>query len=399
MRMLLVGDTHLSDYIWNNRPKIYGDSYFALEQVGFLAIRRKVSAVVLAGDILDVTRNVPSVLYHLAKFLAKMVENDIFVYFVSGQHCKHDPPWPNVLNMSKKVIHLPSSGENFTIAGSDFLDKAEFQEVLQSPRVRDVALFVCHQTIKDFMGNVGDPQASISDFNPTTKQLVFIGDKHEFHDVTVPEKELRVISPGSTHMRSINEPAAKFVFEWDAKGDPHDVIKYQLASRHKLKVDLVGKWETGNVDHIVQDTKNWLKEQLWHADEVNWWCQFNHWPEFSPELLDSVRQPIVQLRLPSDATEIISAFSNICDTYNAHLFIKVVGTTETKMAAELEDPEARATPTMSQSLKVALGCENSTEEELDSDVAYQLADRLLQGGEPASVLQDFAKEGENYDNN
>jgi len=248
------------------------------------------------------------------------------------------------------------------------------------------------------MGNVGDPQASISDFNPTAKQLVFIGDKHEYHDVTVPEKGLRVISPGSTHMRSINEPADKFVFEWDSEGDPHNTVRYKLLSRRKLKVDLVGKWELGNVDHIMQDTKNWLNDELWREDEANCWCSTNM-PEFSPELLSSVRQPIVQLRLPSDATQIISAFSNICDTYNAHLFIKVVGTTETKMAAELDGSAARTTPTMNQSLKVALGREAATKEELDTDVAYQLADRLLQGGEPASVLQDFAKEGETNDIN
>jgi hypothetical protein len=398
MRMLLVGDMHLSDRIWNNRPKIYGDSYFALEQVGHLAITRDVNAVVLAGDLLDVTRNVPSVLYHLAKFLAKMVDHDILVYFVNGQHCQHVPAWPNVLNMSKKVIHLPDLAENSTISGSDFLPKDQFQAVLKEPRVRDSSLFVCHQTIKDFMGNVGDPQASISDFNPTAKQLVFIGDKHEYHDVTVPEKGLRVISPGSTHMRSINEPADKFVFEWDSEGDPHSTVTNQLLSRHKLKVDLVGKWESGNVDHIMQDTKNWLNDELWREDEANCWCSTNM-PEFSPELLSSVRQPIVQLRLPSDATQIISAFSNICDTYNAHLFIKVVGTTETKMAAELDGSAARTTPTMNQSLKVALGREAATKEELDTDVAYQLADRLLQGGEPASVLQDFAKEGETNDIN
>jgi len=73
----------LNDRIWTNR-RIFGDSYFAWEQIVKLALEQEVRAVILAGDVLDKQINGSGPIHALLAGLYQLQEGGIEVWAARG---------------------------------------------------------------------------------------------------------------------------------------------------------------------------------------------------------------------------------------------------------------------------------------------------------------------------
>lgn len=237
MRVLFTADLHLSPTIWKQK-KIFGDSYFAWSLVVKAAIESECQAVVLAGDVLDKQVNNAETAVRLKRGLDQLNKAGIVVYYIQGQHEFQDTPW---ISLDSEAIWLDKLeepvdlGGGFMMSGFDFGDQEKLIENLNSEKTASSNVLVCHQVWDNLMG-IGDCQASFDDI-PEHVLLTVTGDYHVTKRVDSPRL---VLSPGSTHMRSIDEPEDKFVYLVDFHDTDHEIeiCKLPIASRRKITLDL-----------------------------------------------------------------------------------------------------------------------------------------------------------------
>lgn len=215
--LLLTADWHLDRAAWGRHPDATGDSLYALRQIVDHAARLD-CPVIAAGDVFD-TAEPDSATVHAA--VGELDRLGLPVYFVQGQHERASPPW---LALSPHAVHLHARRvrlDGITIAGWDYCpDLSEAKSFLLND---PVDLFVTHQVFAEVMLSSVRSTGRLADIPPTVVRVVS-GDYHQ-HRVTsharyqAPDVEL--ISPGSTHFRSVNEPPLKAVYHLDAQGRLH----------------------------------------------------------------------------------------------------------------------------------------------------------------------------------
>lgn len=204
-RILIASDLHLSQRIWQHRP-IFGDSYSSWRQLVTLAIDYEVTAVILAGDLLDRQSNVSEPVCEFAAGLNRLISAGIAVYYVQGQHEMQETPWASlvrgVLHINDKLVDIAG----LKVYGMDFRSATQLQESLRRIPA-EANVLVAHQVWADFMGDIVHSQGSFADI-PGNIEVLITGDYHKTVLHQLPSG-LHVLSPGSTHMRAINEPAKK----------------------------------------------------------------------------------------------------------------------------------------------------------------------------------------------
>lgn len=236
MKILVTSDLHLSDRIWRHYP-IEGDSYHSWNQIVDLAINHSVDAIILAGDILDKQQNLSYPIQNLLAGIHRLQTAAISVYYTQGQHEYQQRPWmdadPDTHWLNHEDLVTPTG---WRIVGCDYKDHDNFQSFLSSDRAKSADILVCHQVWKDFMGDIGKPQGEFADIPPNVKVLI-TGDYHEH--ICQKFADLIVLSPGSTHMRSISEPEEHSVFllNLSDKSNKPKIKSIPLVTRRCLHVD------------------------------------------------------------------------------------------------------------------------------------------------------------------
>lgn len=235
MKILVASDLHLSDRIWRHRL-IMGDSYHAWKQIIQIALDHEVDAVILAGDVLDAQANLAEPIRELIAGIRQLQEKKITVYYTQGQHEYQRVPWlaaiPGTVWLHTADLVSP---EGWQIVGCDYQNREGLQTFLRSARATSADILVCHQVWAEFMGDVGKPQGAFTDI-PENVRVLITGDYHE----TIIQKyeDLIVISPGSTHFRSVSEPEDKSVVLLSlASRKVAPVIKLiPLATRRRINI-------------------------------------------------------------------------------------------------------------------------------------------------------------------
>lgn len=230
---IFCADTHLDLGAWAHRPRLRGDSVFALTQIVDMAERRNVQAVVFAGDFFDVRKPPSEVISAVRRQLDRLQANDITPYFIQGQHDLASPPWLCAIHSGPVWLHRQHVvlGDSINVYGIDWQPADKVQEELQQVPP-GIDLLVMHQVWGDFMGDITLPECHFSDLPDVG--TIFTGDYHS--SVHEQRGELEIISPGATHARAANEPGTHRVtilqddgsFEWS-----------KLRSRHKLTISVL----------------------------------------------------------------------------------------------------------------------------------------------------------------
>lgn len=213
-RLLLTADWHLDRRAWARHPDATGDAFYALHQIRLLAAEYNVP-VVAAGDLFDAA-DPDSYTVSLAVDALNLFPAP--VYFVQGQHERSTPPW---LNLSDRAVYLHARRvevNGFSLSGWDYC--ADVGEAHQFLVAHPADLFVTHQVWAEAMDTAARSTGKLADL-PVGCYRVLSGDYHE-HRVTRHPREggpdVELISPGSTHFRSVNEHPLKAVFLMRADG-------------------------------------------------------------------------------------------------------------------------------------------------------------------------------------
>ena len=367
MRLLVTSDTHLSDKIWKHRP-IEGDSYHSWWQIINLTADLDCDAIVIAGDILDKQNNLSRAIEELMAGLRELDRREIEVYYNQGQHEYQSVPW---LSLDKKVTWL----NDYTVqcgqldmTGSDFLNNEGLQEYLKSSEVSEVEILVCHQVWLEFMGELCKPQGSFADIPDNVKYLI-TGDYHEhiYHKYG----NLTVLSPGSTHLRSISEPEDKYVFTMDIpdEGGKVKIQSIPLYTRRKISIDT----------RSILEFKDFMD-----AIEVHLALSAEYAEDHSFE--DNLKTPLMWLTFPQGDVDLCNKIMKLV-AGRAHMFYKPVKqvTKESLEPVLLDHIEASDRVSM-------FNCLSNYIDVKKKPKTHDLATRLLEAPDPEQALYKWIKD-------
>lgn len=212
---VMTADWHMDRRPWARHPSAEGDSLYALNQIVDIAREFDVD-LIGAGDLFD---TVDPDSYVVSQTLDSLNRLPREVLYVQGQHEKSDPPWlslcPKATNLHRRrAILRAHTGEHVHVYGLDYCPSLK-DELEQNPLPANIDLLVTHQVWKELMQRSAGSTASVRDLPPHVR-TVFTGDYHKHLAETFArgqnEAPVTLWSPGSTHCRSSNEPAEKYVY-------------------------------------------------------------------------------------------------------------------------------------------------------------------------------------------
>ena len=270
--LIVCSDCHLSNTIWTKYPQIKWDSFCSFEFIARYAIKQNRAnsnryGIILAGDVIDKKEVNSEVARFLRRTLDLLEEYKIPVYYIQGQHELSDSPWLSSLSDWPTYIDYIKSGDyllfgGYKIVGLDYRPKHEIKEALDNIPETEIEnlILIMHQAFSDFFGREGD--ISLTDLLGICS-YVFSGDIHKHERVTVKGHHCLVVegfSPGSTHIRAIDEPTRKYFYELRRSGE---VKSISVPTRPIIRID-----ETGNISELPEMVKSTINKRQAKCDRL-----------------------------------------------------------------------------------------------------------------------------------
>ena len=215
--LVFCADTHLCERTWASRPTLVNDAFYSFEQIVNYAINSGAEGVVCAGDMFDVRKPPSAVLRFFRDQISKLEDKRIAFYYIQGQHDLVSPTWASTV--SDWPVLLDSAGTikldtGFSIAGFSWTPVDQLADRLPDVYGADVA--VLHQVWVEFMGDHVATEGRLADVKECN--TIFTGDYHHNSILSIDNivgDKLTVVSPGSTNLRKIDEPARKYFYTAD----------------------------------------------------------------------------------------------------------------------------------------------------------------------------------------
>jgi predicted phosphodiesterase len=301
IRLLSTSDWHLQERAWRRHPDLAGDAVFSLKQIVDRAVEEKVDAVIGAGDLIDTVDPTPSIQVQAHEQFDRLQEAGIPFYFIQGQHernavrARFDAhPWPR--HFHRRLVTIGG----LKMYGLDWQASHQLLTELEEAADLQIGLFVCHQVWggPDFMGTLPGVEGQLED---CPAPVVLTGDLHQHKTVKLKREDgstLRVFSPGSTCMQSIDEPPEKAF--WELEFNRNKLVDYKsvkLITRpfHTFSLD-----DIGGLDDLCEDAK----EGNFYDDDI-------------PEV---VRTPIIHVDYPDNLPDVYDRLMTAFDN-QAHVFL------------------------------------------------------------------------------
>lgn len=234
---IVSADWHLDQHAWADRRSVCGDSILAFQFLTELA-RKSGLILIGAGDLLDKRLNVAETV----NLLRSELDSLGVVLHVQGQHDLREVSWLKAVAPDHSVW-LPQYNREvgvyplgpFNVWGIDWTPSAELPARLEEiPEHTDI--LVLHQVCSELMGKIVTPELSLESIPHAT--TVIVGDYHvhkRLELIGATGQTLQVLSPGSTNLRAINEPAEKFCY---VLFDDGHVESIRIPSRRVLSFEL-----------------------------------------------------------------------------------------------------------------------------------------------------------------
>lgn len=340
--IVIFADSHLEWSAWANRPEICGDSLFSFHQIVEKACEWEASSLIGAGDIFD-SPNQPEV---VTRFWLECMETchsySIPVYTIKGQHDHRsglDPAKARQVYDDLQIRDYPDSPSALSrhvqsldgqyacdglITGLSY--KPQTPENLKS-LYRDAPgapILVTHQVYSRFARG----KARLEDV-PDRFNMVITGDFHEFHALVQPRpsgNDLIVVSPGSTCMQSIDEPADKyFLVIAEKKNVPEglEMVISEIPGKGYQSTEHLGLYRyllKTRRFFSVSSSKEGFTDALRSITKT-------------PDLPDTINAPLVQVHLTGRSPELTQlAREAIGD--RGHLFFKYPGSNKDNNTAQ-----------------------------------------------------------------
>jgi len=291
-------DNHLAPHIWIRRPDIAGDSYFGFEQLVDACLELGTD-LLLPGDVFDKTRPDPATIAFARQQLCRLAAAGLDIFYIQGQH-EFDAvtPWLSAISDHVEYIDRKLVGaRGINLYGLDWRYRGEInQELAKVPHSCDILL--AHQMWTDFVGRFSEGECRFSEV-PHARMMT-TGDYHRtiaIESACADGSIMQVLSSGSTHIRSIDEPADKYCFviyddlSWDAR---------------PLKSRAVGRYRASDSKRLDELCENWDKKRS---------ALFSASAALPPNLM----KPIICIEYDSEIPEAAARIANLVGT-DAHLF-------------------------------------------------------------------------------
>ncbi len=240
-------DTHVSEAIWPNKPKIRNDSFFGLSQLVDLAIEVQ-APLVLAGDcleLLDTQTPTSATVKFVQNQIERLRQANQRLYYVSGQHDRAKPSWLNAIHdwatdVSGRMFQL---GEHVWY-GVDYQENRAL-ELMLAHKPKTYGL-VCHQRWAEFGGG-RNYQGKLVDVQEC--KVLITGDMHS--KIYKKIGKMHAFSPGATHKRQVSEPDKHFAMVATDTGEfQFKRIKSRLTYRASITMGVDVRHQ---LDRIVQE--------------------------------------------------------------------------------------------------------------------------------------------------
>jgi DNA repair exonuclease SbcCD nuclease subunit len=211
LNILHIADTHL-------RATQYGrlsrgrDFTAAFMDVIRTAIRMKVDAVLLTGDILDTTRPVSESVDTLKEVNKMAVEAKLRVLVSAGNHELAKPNWTSIVGSDGEFGLIAIENESFELNGVRFnaLEYASNQTFLDREKeMPDADILLWHGQVREFL-NFPSEKALTLDELPSRYHMILLGDIHVHESKRAHDGTTYVAYPGSTEVVRSSEDLEKW---------------------------------------------------------------------------------------------------------------------------------------------------------------------------------------------
>jgi DNA repair exonuclease SbcCD nuclease subunit len=244
-KILHTADNHLRDTQYARRSR--GEDFAkALLDVIHTAIRRRVTVVLIPGDLLDSTRPSPRIIEFLKTVDSLACKHGIQVLVTSGNHDLTDPHWAKIAGVESqracglRIIdnELVTLANGLTIYGQPFVNKEKWLTIKDTLPAADILMF--HGMIAELTHFKSESAIDLAQLPTDRYQVIALGDIH--HRKYVRVGACLVGYPGSTELCESSEDENKTVTEltFDDNGRlvNEDPVFLPVKTRHVLRFKL-----------------------------------------------------------------------------------------------------------------------------------------------------------------
>jgi hypothetical protein len=377
---VLTSDLHIDEHAWADRPDLRGDSQDAFAQIVDYAVANRLP-IIAAGDLIDKKRNDAAPIGFLRRQLDSLQEAGVPFFYVQGQHELQPSPWLSEIHPWPTWLSERSYGGDplwyelgdldFPVYGIDWTPRdrvaAELAKVPEGTK-----LLVMHQVMGDLMGSICTPEMN-ADMLPDVP-LLLVGDYHQHVQLLRTNAAGRVttiLSPGSTNMREISEPARKMFY---VLYDDLSFESVQLLTRRFIYKEINLPEDLENfVETIGAELENSISRDL------------------ATGLPRHLARPFLRVGYDPSVPDVYRRATTAVGDELAHLFFR-------ELPQRQFDDQAEETAEEVQAFREAfetqglVGLLPRVLDPLASPTAYALAERLLASATPAIALQQFRAE-------
>ena len=384
MKIAVISDLHLGmrQYGLHEREEDFYNQFFkVIDNI----IVCKPDLVIIGGDIFDKPRPSPKALRVFSSGLTKLMQNDIDVVNIMGNHTMvkqdgfitADEFFDGIINTPKKYTLLDIdnhySNQDVEVFGLPYHYDSELDVFIK--KVNDLNeksintktnILVVHQAFSEFCGFAG-VHLSINDICIDNFDLIICGHIHE-RKVYQIDKKTSFLQPGSIERLNIAEARDE---ETQGKG-------FYLLDTNTLDVDTISNGFVG----VRNDRKFFIADMyMGENDSVD---------DVKKEILDGIVDcnipPIVFLTV-HDTSQSFSKLVDMTQDLNKEcLTVRLKYFDESKKEYDIIT-DASELPTSEQALKIALNPMNKDEARFGLDLYRELKD----GKDVQKLLDDFYK--------
>ncbi len=237
-RIALISDVHLGTRQYGLKER-YEDFLEAFRKFGQEVKRHGPDAVVIGGDLFDSPRPDARSVRVAQQVVASIRDAGIPVYGIDGNHDLADGYWLSVIGGEELLPFEATDVGDATISGISYKNGrdliSEIQKMVDLGMKTDV--LVAHFALAEMNGG-GSADTGVRELSPLLDKLgvkfVLMGHVH------IPDARkwngVLYVNPGSTEMKSSNEPREKYWFMVDT--DNREATPMRLYTRPVEDVDI-----------------------------------------------------------------------------------------------------------------------------------------------------------------
>lgn len=252
-KIALVSDVHLGTRQYGIRER-YEDFLRAFRNVGKSIIEHKVDAVIIGGDLFDSPRPDAKSVF-TAKEVVEMIRNaGIGVYGIDGNHDLSDGYWLRTIG-AYDMFDTPLETHGVKIVGVNYRNGRDLIAAIQDMIDHGIKadILVAHFALAEMNGG-GSADTGVQELSPLLDKLgvkcVLMGHVH------IPDcrkwNGVLYVNPGSTEMKSSNEPKEKYYFIVDTETWEAEAVRI-----HTRKVETI---EIGSEEDLLNFQSKMDKE-------------------------------------------------------------------------------------------------------------------------------------------